>query len=444
MKEADVSELAAGQQVSNGYAGISSDELLASACRKNTWRVVVLLAVAYVINHIDRNSIAYAGITMNEDLGLTASQFGWAAGIAILSYSLLEVPSNLFMQKVGARLWLSRIMITWGIAASATALAVGPNSLYALRLLLGAAEAGFFPGVILYLSTWFPTQYRARVLGWFLLAIPASSLLGGPLAGVLLEMDGYLNLAGWQWMFIIEGAPAVVLGVVILRLLVDHPRDAKWLTTAERESLLDALARERKDRPRHDLRAAMKDVRVIVLTIVQFGFTLGTYGIVMWLPLILKTHGLTTMQIGLISAPPYLAAAVGMLLWARYVDRHPNRIFHLTVSCLLAVAGLVASVVFSELVPSLIALAIALIGVSAARTIFWTIPPRFLVGTGAAGGIAFINSVGILGGFAGPFMMGWLRDLTGSFTAGLMVMAGVLAVTACAAASLRLLMRDDV
>lgn len=435
-------ERLAGQQ-EGVYARPSSEELLASACRKNTWRLVALLAVAYIINHIDRNSIAYAAITMNEALGLTASQFGWAAGIAILSYSLLEVPSNLFMQKVGARLWLSRIMITWGIAASATALAVGPNSLYALRLLLGAAEAGFFPGVIMYLSTWFPTQYRARVLGWFLLAIPASSLIGGPLAGVLLEMDGYLNLAGWQWMFLIEGAPAVILGFVILRLLVDHPRDAKWLTAPERQSLLDALAGERKDRPRHDLRAAMKDVRVLVLTIVQFGFTLGTYGIAMWLPLILKGHGLTTMEIGLISAPPYLAAAVGMLLWARYVDRHSNRILHLILSCLLAVAGLVASVVFAELVPSLIALAVALVGVSSARTIFWTIPPRFLVGTGAAGGIAFINSVGILGGFAGPFMMGWLRDLTGSFSAGLMVMAGVLVVTAAAAASLRLLMRDD-
>lgn len=430
-------------QVSNADESTTAETLLASACRKNAMRLVLLLAVAYVVNHLDRNSIAYAAITMNKDLGLTASQFGWAAGIAILSYSLLEVPSNLFMQKVGARLWLSRIMITWGIAASATALAVGPNSLYALRLLLGAAEAGFFPGVLVYLSTWFPSQYRARVVAWFLLAIPASSLIGGPIAGLLLQMDGFLNLAGWQWMFLIEGAPAIVLGFVVWFMLVDHPRDAKWLTAPERNALIDALSSERRDRPRHNLRAAMKDVRVIVLTVIQFGFTLGTYGIAMWLPLILKEHGLTTMQIGLASAPPYLAAAVGMLLWARYVDRHPNRIFHLTLTCLLAVAGLVASVVFSALIPSLIALAVALIGVSSARAIFWTIPPRFLVGTGAAGGTALINSVGILGGFFGPFLMGWLRDLTGSFSAGLMMMAGILVITAGAAASLRLLMKDE-
>jgi MFS transporter, ACS family, tartrate transporter len=423
-------------------ASFSKEALLQSACRKNVWRLAGLLAVAYVINHLDRNSIAYAGITMNEALGLSASQFGWAAGITIISYSLLEVPSNLILQKVGARLWLARIMITWGIAASATALAVGPNSLYALRLLLGAAEAGFFPGVLLYLSTWFPSQYRARVLAWFLLAIPVSSLIGGPLAGVLLGMDGLYGIAGWQWMFIIEGAPAVVLGILTYRLLVDHPRDAKWLTPAEREALMEALAAERRDRPRHNLLAAIKDSRVIVLTIIQFGFTLGTYGIVMWLPLILKGHGLSAMQIGLISAPPYLAAAAGMLLWAQFVDRHPNRVLHLTLSCALATVGLAASVVFSELVPSLIALTVALLGITAARTIFWTIPPRFLVGTAAAGGIAFINSVGILGGFFGPYLMGWLRELTGSFSAGLMMMAGVLLITSVAAASLRLLLRD--
>jgi MFS family permease len=420
----------------------SREALLDSACRKNVQRLVGLLAIAYVVNHLDRNSIAYAGITMNEALGLTASQFGWAAGITIISYSLLEVPSNLIMQRVGARLWLARIMITWGIAASATALAVGPNSLYALRLLLGAAEAGFFPGVLLYLSTWFPAHYRARVLAWFLLAIPASSLIGGPLAGVLLSLDGLLGIAGWQWMFLFEGAPAVVLGIVTFRMLIDHPRDATWLTTAEREMLIETLAAERRDRPRHDLLAAIKDARVIVLTVIQFGFTLGTYGIVMWLPLILKGHELSAMQIGLISAPPYLVAASGMLLWARYVDRHPNRIFHLTLTCALAMLGLAASVAFVELVPRLLALTIALLGVSSARTIFWTIPPRFLVGTGAAGGIAFINSVGILGGFFGPFLMGWLRDLTGSFSAGLVMMAAVLLLTSLAAASLRPLLRD--
>lgn len=433
---------ATGACAGNAEVGASRDALLDSACRKNVRRLVGLLATAYIVNHLDRNSIAFAGITMNEALGLTASQFGWAAGIAIISYSLLEVPSNLVMQKVGARLWLARIMITWGIAASATALAVGPNSLYALRLLLGAAEAGFFPGVLLYLSTWFPAHYRARVLAWFLLAIPASSLIGGPLAGVLLSMDGLLGIAGWQWMFVLEGAPAVVLGFITYNVLVDHPTDAKWLTSAERQVLIETLTGERRDRPRHALLAAVKDVRVIVLTTIQFGFTLGTYGIVMWLPLILKGHELSPMQIGLISAPPYLVAAAGMLLWARYIDRHPGRIAQLTASCALATLGLAASVMFSGLIPALLALTVALLGVTSARTIFWTIPPRFLVGRGAAGGIAFINSVGILGGFFGPFLMGWLRERTGSFSAGLMTMAGVLLVTSMAAASLRLMVKE--
>ncbi|MBL8266416.1 MFS transporter [Steroidobacter sp.] len=421
----------------------TQDELLQSACRKNAWRMVVLLAVAYVVNHLDRNSIAYAGITMNVDLGLTASQFGWAAGLTIISYSLLEVPSNLIMARVGARLWLSRIMITWGIAASATALAIGPNSLYWLRLLLGAAEAGFFPGVLMYLSTWFPAQYRTRVLAWFLLGIPAASLIGGPLAGVLLEMNGFLGLSGWQWMFVIEGAPAVVLGVIAYRVLVDHPRDATWLTDGERGALLDALANERRDRPKHDFLSALKDIRVVFLTAIQFGFTLGAYGIGIWLPLILKGHGLSNLEVGLLSAPPYFAAGVGMLLWARYVDRGKNRVFHLTVSCLLAVAGLVGSVVFSDLMPSLLALTFALVGVSSARTIFWTLPPRFLVGSAAAGGIAFINSIGMLGGFAGPYMMGWMKDATGSFNAGLLTMGGVLLLTAICAASLRFVLREE-
>jgi D-galactonate transporter len=416
--------------------------LLQSACRKNVLRLVALLAVAYVVNQIDRTSIAYAGITMNEALGLTATQFGWAAGLTILSYSLLEVPSNLIMQRVGARLWLARIMITWGLAASLTALAVGPNSLYALRLLLGAAEAGFFPGVLLYLSAWFPAQYRARVLAWFLLAIPVSSIIGGPLAGVLLGMDGLLNLAGWQWMFVIEGLPAIVLGALTFKLLVDNPRDAVWLAPAEREVLLETLSAERRDRPRHDLVAAMKDSRVLVLTLIQFGFTLGTYGIVMWLPLILKAQHLNAMQIGWISVPPYVASAAGMMLWAQYVDRHRNRVLHLTLSCALAIVGLVASVVFTGLVPRLLALTVALLGVTSARTIFWTIPPRFLVGNAAAGGIAFINSVGILGGFFGPFLMGWLRELTGSFSAGLMLMAGVLLITTLASGSLGVLLKD--
>jgi MFS transporter, ACS family, tartrate transporter len=422
--------------------GTSQLELLASGCKKNARRLLGVLAIAYVINFIDRNSVAYAALTMNVAFGLTASQFGWATGLTMLSYSLLEVPSNLIMQRVGARLWLSRIMISWGLVASAGAFVVGAYSLYVARLLLGAAEAGFFPGVIMYLSTWFPAIYRTRVLAWFLLAIPASSLIGGPLAAFLLGMDGHLNLAGWQWIFLAEGIPAALTGFVTYFLLVDDPRNASWLSTGERDALLSALANEKRDRARHSFADGLRDVRVLVMTVIQFGFTLGTYGIGIWLPLILKEHNLNDTQIGLLSMLPYLAACIGMLLWARFVDRNGRQIVNLMLSCLFAMFGLIGSVLFSELVPSVIALSIALIGVSSARAIFWTIPQRFLVGTAAAGGIAFINSVGLLGGFVGPFTMGWLRELTGSFSSGLLMMAVILMVAAGFAAVLQVLARE--
>ncbi len=415
----------------------SEEALLASAYRKNAWRLVVILVIAYVVNYLDRNSIAFAGLTMNRALGLTARQFGLAAGLSVASYSLLEVPSNLFMQKIGARLWLSRIMITWGLAAGAGALVIGPYSLALSRLVLGAAEAGFFPGVLLYLSTWFPSRHRTRVFAWFLLGIPLSSVVGGPAAGYLLGMNGYLHLAGWQWIYIAEGVPAVVLGILTWCLLVDDPRDAEWLTPDERHALLEALGNERRSRVQHDLVAALKDARVLILTVVQFGFTLGTYGIGIWLPLMLKQHHLSNLRIGLLSVPPYLAASIAMLLWARFADRRDARILNLTVSCALAAAGLIGAALSSALTPRLGGLTVALVGATSARAIFWAIPPRFLVGTAAAGGLAFINSIGTLGGFFGPFLMGWLKDLTGSFDTGLALMAVIVLISAAFAALLR-------
>lgn len=432
-----MSDRAAEAPVLDAPASAQKEDLVASACMKNAKRLVAVLAIAYVVNYLDRNSIAYAGLTMNQALGLTARQFGWAAGLTTFSYALLEVPSNLFMQKVGARLWLSRIMITWGIAVAAGALVTGPTSLYASRLVLGAAEAGFFPGVVMYLATWFPARYRASVFAWFLLAVPVSSLIGGPSAGLLLEMDGYLHLQGWQWIFIAEGIPAVALGIATFAVLVDHPRDATWLSAAERHALVEALDAERSNHVQHDFVAALKDVRVLTLTLIQFGFTLGTYGVGIWLPLILKEHQLPNLQIGLLAVPPYLAAGIGMLLWARRSDRKATQILDLTLACLLAAAGLGASVLVSGLAPRLIALTVALIGVSSARAVFWTIPPRFLAGTAAAGGLAFINSIGTLGGFFGPFTMGWLKDLTGSFNSGLLLMAVILTLAAGLAILLR-------
>lgn len=429
-------------------AGVAEDRqdterLQQSALHKNLWRLVPVLALAYFFNYVDRTSVGFAGLTMNRDLGLTATEFGWGAGILFAGYCLLEVPSTLVMYRVGARRWLARIMITWGLAAAATAFAVGPNSFYAIRFLLGVAEAGFFPGVIWFLSAWFPAQHRTRVLAWFMVSTPLSSLIGGPVSGLLLEMNGVLGLAGWQWMFLAEGLPACILGVACLRLLADTPGQAAWLTEPERAALLAMLAEEGREKPKKDLFSALCDSRVLILTGITFAFTVGSYGIGIWLPLILKGHGLGNVQVGFVSAIPYLFATLAMLAWARQVDRGGRRTTHLALACLTGAVGLALSVISGALIPALAGLAVALIGTISARTIFYTIPPCFLTGAAAAGGIAFINSVGALGGFVGPFMVGWLKDLTGSFAAGMLGMAAVLVVAVLLTLSLRLVMRED-
>lgn len=424
--------------------GLAHETLVASACRKNTVRLVVLLAIAYIINYLDRNNVAFAALTMNSAVGLTGTQFGMGAGLVFASYCTLEIPSNLITFRVGARRWLARIMITWGIAAAATAFVVGPSSFYIMRFVLGAAEAGFTPGVLLYLTVWFPVQYRTRVLSLFLLGVPVSSLIGGPISGTLLEFDGWLGLAGWQWLFLIEAVPAIIAGILTFRLLVDDPRDAKWLTQEERAALLEELSRDSRglDRPQHGFWTAFADRRVLLMTTVQFGFTIGAYGVSMWLPLILKQHALSNLQVGFVTTIPYGFATVGMLLWARHIDAGGDKILNLTLACLLAVVGFVISVVFTSLVPAVAGLTVALVGITAARNVFWSIPPRFLVGAAAASGLAFINSVGTIGGWVGPVLMGWLKDRTGSFTPGLAAMAAILLLTAGLAASVRLVTRN--
>ncbi|MCJ2144762.1 MFS transporter [Methylobacterium sp. E-066] len=397
-----------------------------AAIRKAMWRLVPILMLGYFFNYIDRTSVGFAALQMNRELGLTATQFGWGAGIMFASYCLLEVPSNMAMYRFGARRWLARIMITWGLAAAATAFAVGPLSFYGLRFLLGVFEAGFFPGVIWYLSVWFPARSRTRVLAWFMAATPLSSLIGGPVSSSLLEMHGVLGLSGWQWMFIVEGLPACLLGLLCLALLSDAPKDAAWLTPEERAALTDALARERHESPRHRLGEALRDRRVLALAGITFAFTIGSYGVGIWLPLILKGHGLSTLTIGFVSAIPYFFATVAMLLWARVADRTGRKLLNMALALSCGVVGLVMSVLVTSLVPALVGLTLALIGTISARTVFYTIPQTFLTGAAAAGGLAFINSVGAAGGFVGPFMVGWLKDATGSYDAGMLGMAVVL------------------
>ena len=424
-------------------SGSGSEAVLRSAVRKAALRFVPLLTIAYLFNYLDRTALGFAALTMNKQLGLSPSQFGLAAGIFFLGYSTFEIPSNLMLYRFGARRWLARIMISWGLVSAATAFVVGPNSFYALRLLLGIAEAGFFPGVTFFLAAWFPVQFRTRMLAWFLGGIPASSLIGGPVCGMLLQMDGIWGLAGWQWLFLLVSLPCIPLGLLTLRLLADRPDDAAWLSQSERDVLNNVLASEVRERSPTSLLAALKDSRILILAAIQFGFTLGSYGIGIWLPLILKEYHLSTLAIGWIAAIPYLFATVGMLLWARYVDRKGRRVVNLAIACVLGGAGLVAPILSGSLALALIGFSAALIGVTAARSIFWSIPTRFLTGVAAAGGLAFINSIGTVGGFAGPYMMGWLKEFSGSYVFGLTAVAAIMVAAAVASMSLKLVVSKE-
>ena len=398
-----------------------------------------LLTTAYILNYLDRTNVSFAALTMNEAIGLTATQFGLGSGLFFfLGYCFLEVPSNVALYRVGPRRWLSRIMISWGLVSAAMSLAVGPNSFYALRLLLGAAEAGFFPGVAFYLATWFPAEYRTRIIAWFMVAIPISSVIGGPASGYLLALDGWLGLGGWQWLFIVEGLPAVIVGVVLLLKLPDRPEDAAWLSDDERRIVRARLEAERRPKEVKHFAMAFRDIRVLILAGVQFGFLVGSYGIGIFLPQILDTGRLTDVEIGFVTSGCYAVASVTMIVWAGRVDRRGNKVGNLSAACLVAAVGFALSIIFvGNFWVSVLGIMVAVSGVNAARALFWTIPPRFLSGMAAAGGLAFINSIGTMGGFVGPVFMGWMRDYTGSFATGQLALGGFLLTASLLALSLK-------
>jgi sugar phosphate permease len=405
---------------------------------KIAWRLMPVLTVSYILNYLDRTNVSFAALTMNEAIGLTATQFGIGAGIFFLGYCLLEVPSNLVLYRVGARVWISRIMISWGLVSAAMSLVVGPTSFYFMRALLGAAEAGFFPGVAFYLATWFPAEYRTRIVAWFMVAIPISAVIGGPVSGLLLSMDGTWGLAGWQWLFIAEGLPAVFVGLSLLWLMFDSPENTAWLTEEEKRIVRDRLQSEKRPKEVKRLLLAVQDVRVLILACIQFGFLVGSYGIGIFMPQILDTGRLTDVQIGFVTSGCYLVASVGMIVWAGYVDRGHSKVVNLALACGLSAIGFLGAIAFADnLWLSVPWMALAVTGINGARAIFWTIPPRFLTGVAAAGGLAFINSIGTAGGFVGPTVMGWLTDLTGSYSAGLFAMSGFLLVSAALAWTLR-------
>ncbi|MCJ2075374.1 MFS transporter [Methylobacterium sp. E-016] len=401
--------------------------------RRVAWRLVPFICLLYFVAFIDRVNIGFAALTMNKDLGFTSAVFGFGAGVFFFGYFLFEVPSNYILDKVGARLWIARVMITWGMLSGAFAFIQGETSFYVLRFLLGAAEAGFFPGIILYLTYWFPARYRAAVVSLFMAAAPISVLLGSPLSSALLEMEGLLGLHGWQWMFIVEAVPAVILGVVVLFYLTDRPEKATWLADDQRAWLVAEMDAERAGKrvhAKHGLMAGITDIRVLALALIYLGTSAGLYTLGIWAPQIIRSFGLSTLAVGFLNAVPPTIAVVAMILWARHSDRTGERTWHVVVACLVAAAGLMLAGGAASTLAVVAALSLVNVGISSAKPPLWAMPTMFLSGSAAAVGIATINAIGNLGGFVGPWAIGWIKDRTGSFTGGLVFVAALLVLSA--------------
>jgi ACS family tartrate transporter-like MFS transporter len=406
----------------NAAAGTIESRTIA----KISWRLLPLIALAYCVAYIDRTNVGFAALTMNKDLGLSSYIFGWGAGIFFFGYFLFEIPSNLILERVGARIWIARIMITWGIISGLTAFVTGPASFLTIRFLLGVAEAGFFPGMILYFTYWYPAEYRGRVISTLFIAQPVANALASIVSGAVLGMDGVLGLKGWQWVFILEALPAVVLAVVVWKVMTDRPAVADWLTTDEREWLETRLAEERRTidrRGRLSLLQSLSDRRVLALSAIYFASVTANYGIVFFMPQIVKGMGLTNLMTGFVSSVPYIIGTIGLIAWGYSSDRFHERRWHLITASILAAAGLLAAGWLGSSFWALIGMSVATVGIYGSRAAFWPMPSQFLTGTAAAGSIALINAVGNLGGYVGPFAVGWIKDSTNSFEAGLYVLA---------------------
>ena len=412
-------------------------DLEARTIRKASARLIPFLIVCYFIAYLDRVNVGFAALTMNKALGLTATMFGFGSGIFFLAYFLFEVPSNLCLDRFGARKWIARIMISWGILSGLTAFIPGiaratglsdGTTFYVLRALLGFAEAGFFPGIIFYLTLWFPSVYRGRIIGAFMAAVPVSSAIGAPISGMILGMDGVGGFAGWQWLFLIEAAPAMLLAIVTYFYLTDRPADAHWLAADERAWLSGRLEAERRQREAvHDLSVwqAMLNPRVWALSLVYFGAVACLYGVGFWLPQIIKAFGLSNAMTGWVTAIPYAVGAVFMVWYGRRSDAKAERKGHAALALLVAAAGIAGSTLTRDPTLTVVAFTIGACGVFAILPVFWTLPTAVLSGTAAAAGIAVINSLGNLSGFFGPYAMGWIKDATGSFAGGLLLIAAL-------------------
>jgi MFS transporter, ACS family, tartrate transporter len=410
----------------NQPATAARSEIETSTIRAISWRLIPFLVLAYFFSYLDRVNLGFAALTMNADLKFSPLVFAWGAGIFFIGYFIFEVPSNLALEKFGASRWIARIMVTWGIISAAMAMVSGEVSFYVLRFLLGVAEAGFFPGIILYLTYWYPAEYRGRFLAAFAIAVPVSTVIGAPISGLLLGLDGMMSLRGWQWLFILEGIPSVLLGIVTWFYLTDRPEKADWLTAEQKAWLKARLDSEiaTKQAAQHlTLGEALSSPKVITLSLIYFGFVGALYGMQFWLPTIVKAFGLTNAQTGFVTAIPYLFGTIAMILWARHSDATRERVAHVGGPLLLTAAALAASSYITDPTITMVVLTVAAIGVFCTFAVFWTLPTAWLSGTAAAGGIALINSIGNLAGFGGPYLIGWVKDATGSTANGLLVLS---------------------
>jgi ACS family tartrate transporter-like MFS transporter len=431
------------QSTTETSARTSTDE--STLFSKISRRLLPFLFILYVASYLARVNVGFAGLSMKRDLelaGLTAERFGLGLGLFFIGYLLFEIPSNLILEKVGARKWIARIMLTWGLVAMAMALVRGPRSFYLLRILLGVAEAGFFPGVILYLTYWYPPSRRARAVATFMIATAVSLVAGALVSALILRLDGVANLHGWQWLFILEGLPSTILAVFVFFFLPDGPADAHWMTDADRTALADTFTREHAAAKHHvaDLFNALFHARVWLLTGVYFMVALGMYCVGLWLPLLLSAAwpGHSDKTYTLLSAIPYAVAAIGMVIIARSSDRTGDRRWHAAFCLFGSAIGAAGAAASHQPALTLASFSLVALGIWGAIGPFWAMPGAFLAGTGAAGGIALINSVGNLGGFLGPYIFGYVKQHTGSFTAALWILAALLTSGGLLASIIRL------
>ena len=403
--------------------------MVAAALAKARRRLLPFLFLLYVVSYLDRINVGFAALQMNAALGFSSVTYSLGAGIFFLSYTLLEVPSNVILSRVGARLWIARIMITWGIVSASMMFVRSSTVFYVLRFALGAAEAGFFPGIIYCLTRWFPARERARAIAGFMTAVVVAGIIGGPVSGALLSLNGAGGLAGWQWLFVVEGLPAVVLGVLVLRMLPEQPSDATWLTPGEQQALMRVLAEESTSAGRiQSIRGALTSGRVWLLTAVYFTIPVALYAMAFWMPQIIRNaSGGSDVSTGWLSAIPYLVAAVGMVAIGRNSDRTGERRWHIALSAIAGGASFALAGFVHGIVPSIVALSIAMFGLASMLGPFWAFATSFLGGIGAAAGIALVNSVGNVGGFVGPNIIGYLQQTSSSYTTGLVVIGAILA-----------------